>query len=47
MPDGHHYKFRGEGEPHSEGENGDLTYILRTTRRAFVCLNLHCQLLLA
>ncbi|KAM3188083.1 hypothetical protein ACTXT7_001036 [Hymenolepis weldensis] len=32
MPDGHHYKFRGEGEPHLEGENGDLTYILRTTR---------------
>ncbi|VDN99046.1 unnamed protein product, partial [Rodentolepis nana] len=32
MPDGHHYKFRGEGEPHAEGENGDLTFILRTKR---------------
>lgn len=32
IPIGHVYKFPGEGEPHSEGESGDLIFVLKQLR---------------
>ncbi len=29
MKDGYVYPFPGEGEPHADGENGDLKFIIR------------------
>lgn len=33
-PDGHKSSLRGEGEPHMDGEPGDLVIVLRTERHS-------------
>lgn len=35
MPDGHEYPFTAEGEPHIDGDPGDLKFIIRINKYEF------------
>ena len=41
MRDGHTYPFIAEGEPHIDGEPGDLIFTIRQIKYAFILITPH------